>query len=473
MNIFRKRSVADFKEAIEGSGLKKQLTAFDIAALGIGSVIGTGIFVATGQGAQLAGPAVTISYIVAAITSALCALTYAELATMFPVAGSTYSYTYVAFGEIIAWIIGWNLILEYTVVAAAVASGWSSTLVGIFEAYNIHLPAMLIKSPLVGGMVDLPAVLVIAFITWLLYIGVSESAKVNNIIVFIKVSVIIVFIVLGATHINVANYHPFSPYGTKGIMSAAAIIFFAYIGFDAVSTAAEETINPKRDIPLGLTICLTVIIILYVAVSLTLTGMVPFKEIDVDNALPAALRRIGITWGSALVGVGAVIGMISTLLVTIYGQVRIFMVMSRDGLIPKSLARISKKHGTPGICTIATGALTAVIGGFLPLTVLMDLCNIGTLSAFIIVSIGVIILRRTMPNVERKFKCPGVPFTPILTVLFCFYLMYSLPGVTWIRFGVWTIVGIAIYFLYGARHSTLCDSTNNLEVNKEENKEEI
>ncbi|WML35207.1 amino acid permease [Clostridium sp. OS1-26] len=473
MNIFRKRSVADFKEAIEDSGLRKQLTAFDIAALGIGSVIGTGIFVATGQGAQLAGPAVTISYIVAAITSALCALTYAELATMFPVAGSTYSYTYVAFGEIIAWIIGWNLILEYTVVAAAVASGWSSTLVGVFEAYNIHLPAMLIKSPLVGGIVDLPAILVIAFITWLLYIGVSESAKVNNIIVFIKVSVIIVFIVLGATHINVANYHPFSPYGTKGIMSAAAIIFFAYIGFDAVSTAAEETINPKRDIPLGLTICLTVIIILYVAVSLTLTGMVPFKEIDVENALPAALRRIGISWGSALVGVGAVIGMISTLLVTIYGQVRIFMVMSRDGLIPKSLARISKKYGTPGICTIATGALTAVIGGFLPLTVLMDLCNIGTLSAFIIVSIGVIILRKTMPSVERKFKCPGVPFTPVLTVLFCFYLMYSLPGVTWIRFGVWTIVGIAIYFLYGEKHSTLNNVSSSLEVNKKETEEKM
>lgn len=465
MDLFRKRSVSDFREAAEDSGLKKRLTAFDIAALGIGSVIGTGIFVATGQGAQLAGPAVTISYIVAAITSALCALTYAELATMFPVAGSTYSYTYVAFGEIIAWIIGWNLILEYTVVAATVASGWSSTLVGIFEAYNVHLPEMLIKSPLAGGIVDLPAVLVIAFITWLLYIGVSESAKVNNIIVFIKVSVIIIFIILGATHINVANYHPFSPYGTKGIMSAAAIIFFAYIGFDAVSTAAEETINPKRDIPLGLTICLSVIIVLYIAVSLTLTGIVPFKSIDVNNALPAALRSIGINWGSALVGVGAVVGMISTLLVTVYGQVRIFMVMSRDGLIPKSLSKISEKHGTPGTCTIITGALTALIGGFLPLTVLIDLCNIGTLSAFIIVSLGVIVLRKTMPNAERKFKCPGVPFTPVLTVIFCFYLMYSLPLVTWIRFAIWTIVGVALYFLYGAKHSTL-----NNKVEFEDNK---
>jgi len=455
MDLFRKRGVDDFREAAKKSGLRKQLTAVDIAALGIGSVIGTGIFVATGQGAQLAGPAVTISYIIAAITSALCALTYAELVTMFPVAGSTYSYTYVAFGEIVAWLIGWDLILEYTVVAAAIASGWSSTLIGIFEAYNIHLPAMLIKSPLAGGIVDLPAVLVVAFLTWLLYLGVSESARVNNIIVIIKISVILVFIVIGVTHINPVNYHPFAPYGFKGIMSAAAIIFFAYIGFDAVSTAAEETINPKRDIPLGLTICMIVIIILYISVSLVLTGMVPFKDIDVNNALPASLARIGINWGSALVAVGAIIGMISTLLVTIYGQVRIFMVMARDGLIPKSFADVSQKHGTPAKCTIITGALTAVIGGFLPLTVLMDLCNIGTLSAFIIVSIGVIVLRKTMPDVERKFKCPGVPFTPILTVFFCFYLMYSLPLVTWIRFGIWAIVGILIYFLYGMRHSTL------------------
>ncbi|MBV7271543.1 amino acid permease [Clostridium sp. PL3] len=455
MNLFRKRTVQDFKESTEGSGLKRKLTAFDIAALGIGSVIGTGIFVATGQGSQMAGPAVTMSYVVAAITSALCALTYAELATMFPVSGSTYSYAYVAFGEIVAWLIGWNLILEYLVVAAAVASGWSAAFIGVLDAYKIHLPEMIIKTPLVGGMMDLPAILVVAFITWLLYLGVSESAKVNNIIVIIKVSVIIVFIFLGVTHINPANYHPFAPYGTKGIMSAAAIIFFAYIGFDAVSTAAEETINPKRDIPLGLTICLGVIIVLYVSVSFILTGMVPFKEIDVNNALPAALSRIGINWGSALVGVGAVIGMISTLLVTVYGQVRIFMVMSRDGLLPKSFAAISKKHGTPAACTVITGALTALIGGLLPLTVLMDLCNIGTLSAFIIVSVGVIVLRKTMPDAERKFKCPGVPVTPVLTVLFCFYLMYSLPGVTWIRFAIWTVIGVLIYFLYGIRHSTL------------------
>ncbi len=465
MNLFRKRSVADFKGVTEGSGLKRKLTAFDIAALGIGSVIGTGVFVATGQGSQLAGPAITMSYIIAAITSALCALTYAELATMFPVSGSTYSYTYVAFGEIVAWIIGWNLILEYLVVSATIASGWSSTLIGIFEGYNIHLPKMLINSPLAGGIVDLPAVIIMVVVTGLLYIGVSESAKVNNIIVMIKVGVILVFIALGVGHINTVNYHPYAPYGFKGIMSGAAIIFFAYIGFDAVSTAAEETINPKRDIPLGLGICMLVVIILYIAVSFTLTGMVPYKDIDVNNALPAALRRIGINWGSALVGVGAIIGMISALIVTTYGQVRIFMAMSRDGLIPKSFAKISKTHGTPGMCTIITGVLTAIIGGFLPLTVLMDLCNIGTLSAFVVVSMGVIVLRKTMPNVERKFRCPGVPYTPIVTIIFCLYLMVSLPGVTWIRFAIWSIIGVSIYFLYGIKHSTLND--------KEDSQEEI
>lgn len=455
MNLFRKRSVEDFREAAKESGLRKKLSAFDIAALGIGSVVGTGIFVATGQGAQLAGPAVTISYVVAAITSILCALTYSELATMFPVAGSTYSYSYVAFGEIIAWIIGWDLMLEYLVSGAAVASGWSGTFVGILNNYGIHLPAALTNSPLTGGIIDLPSVMITLVVTWLLFIGVSESAKVNNIIVGVKIFVILVFLILGATHIQPQNYHPFAPFGTKGIMSGAAIIFFAFIGFDAVSTAAEETNNPKRDVPLGLGICMAVVVVLYIAVSLVLTGMVPFKSIDVNNALPGALSRIGINWGSALVGVGAVLGMISTLLVTVYGQVRIFMVMSRDGLLPKAFSTIHRKHGTPAMATLITGIVTAIIAGVLPLGIIMDLCNIGTLFAFVLVSIGVIVLRKTMPNVERKFKCPGVPYTPILTIFFCIYLMASLQLITWIRFAIWLLVGLVIYFLYGIKHSTL------------------
>lgn len=455
MNLFRKRSIEDFKESSQRSGLKKKLSSFDLAALGIGSIVGTGIFVATGQGAKLAGPGVTISFIIAAITSALCALTYSELATMFPVAGSTYSYSYVAFGELIAWIIGWDLILEYLVSAAAVASGWSGAFIGILQGYGIHLPEMLIKTPLAGGIMDLPAILITAVITWLLFIGISESAKVNNIIVGVKIFVILVFIVLGVTHVQPVNYHPFAPYGFKGIMSGAAIIFFAFIGFDTVSTAAEEAENPKRDIPMGLALCVIVVIILYLSVSFVLTGMVPYKLIDVDNALPGALSRIGITWGSTLVAVGAVLGMISTLLVTLYGQVRIFMVMSRDGLLPKSFSNVNKKYGTPGTCTIITGVVTAIMAGLLPLEIIIDLCNIGTLSAFILVSVGVIVLRKTMPDVERKFKCPGVPYTPILTIIFCFYLMSSLSIFTWIRFAAWLGIGVAIYFLYGIKHSTL------------------
>ncbi len=455
MDFFRKKTVADFKETSENSGLKKNLRAFDLALLGIGSVVGTGVFVATGQGAMMAGPAIIISFIIAAVTSALCALTYAELSTMFPVSGSTYSYSYVAFGEIVAWIIGWNLMLTYLVSGAAVASGWSSTLVGMFSSYGIVLPEALTKSLIAGGFIDLPAVLITCVITWLLYVGVSESAKVNNIIVGIKVFVILLFIFLGLTHIKPQNYIPFSPYGMGGIMSATAVIFFAYIGFDAVSTAAEETKNPKRDVPLGLLICLVTVVILYVGVALALTGMIPFKSIDVMNAIPNALSQIGISWGSTLVATGAVIGMISTLLVTLYGQVRIFMAMSRDGLLPKAFASINQKHGTPATCTLITGVVTCVIAGFFPLTAIIDLCNIGTLFAFIAVSAGIIVLRKTMPDIERKFRCPWVPVLPLVAIGFCLYITLSVPLITWIKFGIWILAGVIVYFLYGAKHSRL------------------
>ncbi|MGZ4886807.1 MAG: amino acid permease, partial [Candidatus Aminicenantales bacterium] len=256
-------------------------------------------------------------------------------------------------------------------------------------------------------------------------------------------------------HVSLANLQPMMPFGWKGVMAGAAIIFFAYIGFDAVSTAAEETKNPKKDVPLGLMLCLGVVIILYVSVAFVLTGIVPYKLIDVGNALPAALARIGIQWGGAIVATGAIIGMISTLLVTLYGQIRIFMVMARDGLLPAGFARVHPVHKTPHICTWITGVATAVIAGLFPLPMIIDLCNIGTLFAFVLVSVGVIVLRKTRPEVERKFKTPGVPFTPLITVGFCFYLMYSLPKITWIRFGIWLLVGLLIYFLYSVHHSKL------------------
>ena len=455
MSIWATKSPQQITEAIEETQLKKSLRAVDLAALGIGSVVGTGIFVATGQSSQLAGPGVLLSFIIAAVTCGLCALTYSELACMFPIAGSTYSYSYVAFGEVIAWIVGWDLMLEYLVSASAVASGWSSTFAGLLQNIGLTLPKALTTSPLSGGIIDLPAILITLLVTWILYIGIKESARTNNVIVVVKVSVILLFIILGASHVNLANFKPFAPFGWKGIMSGAAIIFFAYIGFDAVSTAAEETINPKRDVPLGLMLCLGVVIVLYVTVALVLVGIVPFRQIDIGNALPAALSRIGIQWGGALVATGAIIGMVSTLLITIYGQVRIFMVMSRDGLLPKSFSKIHKQHKTPYVCTWITGAMTALIAGLFPLPMIIDLCNIGTLFAFILVSIGVIVLRRTRPEVERKFKTPGVPFTPLLTIAFCFYLMYHLQGVTWMRFALWLAAGLVIYFLYSAKHSKL------------------
>ncbi|HEY8804785.1 MAG TPA: amino acid permease [Clostridium sp.] len=455
MNIWKKKTLEQMLHSAEKSDLKKNLTAFDLAALGIGAVVGTGIFVSTGVGAHLAGPAVVLSFIVAAIVSGLCALTYAELATMFPVAGSTYSYSYVAFGELIAWIIGWDLMLEYLVSSAAVASGWSGTFIGLLSSAGIHLPIALTSTPAAGGIVDLPAIVITMLVTWILFVGIKESAKLNNKIVMVKVGVIILFIALGVFHINLANYKPFAPFGWNGVMAGASIIFFAYIGFDAVSTAAEETISPKRDVPRGLAICLAVVIILYITVALVITGMVPYKEISENNAVPGALARFGINWGAALVGTGAVIGMISTLIVMLYGQIRVFMVMSRDGLLPKMFSNVHPVHKTPTLCTVITGTIAAVMAGFLPLDEIIKLCNIGTLFAFVLVSIGVIVLRKTMANVERKFKCPWVPVLPILSALACVYLMSALPLITWIRFVIWLLIGIIIYFMYGRYHSIL------------------
>src|SRR5512140_2394991 len=382
MNIWKTKTPAQIEEAAEHTQLKKNLRAVDLAALGIGSVVGTGIFVATGQGAQLAGPGVLLSFIIAAVTCGFCALTYSELACMFPVAGSTYSYSYVAFGEVIAWIIGWDLMLEYLVAASAVASGWSTTFIGLIQSAGVKLPKAFLTPPITtvngrivlsGGVIDVPAIVITMLITWVLYIGIRESAKINNIIVLVKIAVIL------------ANLQPMMPFGWKGVMAGAAIIFFAYIGFDAVSTAAEETKNPKKDVPLGLMLCLGVVIVLYVSVAFVLTGIVPYKLIDVGNALPAALGRIGIQWGGALVATGAIIGMISTLLVTLYGQIRIFMVMGRDGLLPPAFAKVHPKHQTPHLCTWITGIATALIAGLFPLPMIIDLCNIGTLFAFVLV----------------------------------------------------------------------------------------
>lgn len=467
MSIWKKKTLKQMLQGAEKTALKKNLKAKDIALLGIGAVVGTGIFVATGEGAHAAGPAVTISFMIAAVVAALCGLCYSELATMFPVAGSTYSYSYVAFGEIVAMLIGWDLMLEYLVAASAVASGWSGTFAGILKSAGIILPKAFIASPSKGGIVDLPAILVIVAITALLCYGMQESAKINNIIVGIKLFVILLFITLGASHINPANYHPFAPYGWKGVFAGTATIFFSYIGFDAISTAAEEAQNPKRDMPLGLIICLVVVSLLYVAVAFVLTGMVPFKEIISENAVPGALATVGINWGSALVGTGAILGMLSTLLVVIYGQVRIFMVMSRDGLMPKIFSKIHPKHKTPYVSTIITGTVAAVIAGFLPLDIIVQFLSVGTLSGFMLVSFGVILLRKTMPDFERKFKCPGVPYTPMISVVCCLALLSRLSKTTWIGFFSWMAIGLVVYFTYGRKHSVLQNGEDSSDESQE------
>jgi APA family basic amino acid/polyamine antiporter len=460
MNIFKKKSVDKMLEGVQKTALKKNLKAKDIAAFGIGAVVGVGIFVATGTGAHLAGPAVIISFILAGIVACLCALCYCELSTMFPVAGSTYSYSYIVFGEIIAMIIGWCLTAEYLVACSAVASGWSGTFVGILKSFGIILPAAFTASPSKGGIVDLPAVLVIAIITYILYYGMKESARVNNIIVGVKIAIILVFIVLGVGHINTANYHPFAPFGFRGIFAATATIFFSFIGFDAISTAAEEAENPKRDIPLGLIICLIAVTILYVSVAVVLTGMVPYNEIISENAVPGALASVGINWGAALVGTGAILGMISTIMVVLYGQVRVFMVMSRDGLLPKVFSKVHPIHKTPHISTIITGTIAAIIAGFLPLDIIVEFLSTGTLFGFIAVALAVIVLRKTMPNFKRIFKVPGAPVTPIIAIICCIVLLCGLKLITWIGFIIWLIIGLIVYFVYGRKHSIVQNEEN-------------
>ncbi|AGX42767.1 amino acid permease [Clostridium saccharobutylicum] len=455
MNIFKKKSLEQMLQGAQKTDLKKNLKAKDIAAFGIGAVVGVGIFVATGEGAHAAGPAVIVSFIIAGIIACLCALCYCELSTMFPVAGSTYSYSYIVFGEIIAMIIGWCLTAEYLVACSAVASGWSGTFVGILNSFGITLPSAFITSPAKGGIVDLPAILIIAVITYILYYGMKESAKVNNIIVGIKISIIVIFVILGVTHISPANYKPFAPFGFNGIFAATAAIFFSFIGFDAISTAAEEAENPKRDIPLGIIICLIAVTVLYVAVAVVLTGMVPFQEIISENAVPGALARVGINWGAALVGTGAVLGMISTIMVVLYGQVRIFMVMSRDGLLPKIFSKVHPKHKTPYFSTLITGTIAAIIAGFLPLDIIVQFLSIGTLLSFISVSVAVIVLRKTMPNFKRIFRAPGVPVTPALSIICCVILLSRLHAKTWMGFLVWLAIGLLMYAFYGRKHSTL------------------
>lgn len=456
--IFRTKSISSLIGKTQGEhSLKKALGTFELTMFGIGAIVGTGIFVITGiAAANFAGPAIILSFVVAGITCAFAALCYAEFAAMVPVAGSAYTYSYTALGEIWAWIIGWDLILEYTVAAGTVAIGWSGYMLDLLKTVGIDLPAKLTTSPFSGGWFDLPAVMIVALICLLLIRGVSQSTKVNNVIVVVKLTVILLFIILAVGHVKPANWRPFMPFGVNGIFKGAAYIFFAYIGFDAVSTAAEEVRNPQKQLPRGIIISLLVCTALYIAVSAILTGVLPYFKFSGSSAPVAyALQQIDIGWGSALVSVGAICGITSVLLVMLFGQTRIFFAMSRDGLLPKFFGTVSDKTKTPVHVTIIVGIVVAAIAGIFPINIVSELTNIGTLAAFIIVSLAVIVLRAKSPDIERPFKVPFVPVTPIISALACFYLILQLNSLTKIRFGIWFAIGLIVYFAYGHRHSVL------------------
>jgi APA family basic amino acid/polyamine antiporter len=463
--LFRRKPVAMLaSEAATPGGLKRALRALDLTLLGIGAIVGAGIFVLTGVAAEkYAGPGVTLSFCVSGFACAMAALCYAEFAAMIPVAGSAYSYAYATMGELIAWIIGWDLVLEYAVGAAAVAVGWSGYLRVILEGVGIHLPAAFTHAPgsMPGAIIDLPALLIVLVVSGILYVGISESARFNSLIVAIKLVVIAIVIIVGALYVRPANWSPFAPFGWSGIMKGAAVIFFAYIGFDAVSTAAEEVVEPNRDLPIGILASLFVCTALYVMVAAVVTGMVPARMLDMNAPLASAFVLRGLRALSGIISVGAVAGLTSVLLVLLLGQSRIFYAVARDGLLPPAFHRVHPRFSTPYIPTILTGIVVGIAAALLPIQDIAELTNIGTLFAFVLVCLGIWILRHVEPNLVRPFHTPLVPLVPILGALFCGYLMWSLPAVTWYRFFIWMCVGFVIYFSYGRYHSRVAAEARN------------
>ncbi len=459
--FFRTKSIEQILSDYEAQThkLKRTLTAFDLTALGIGAIIGTGIFVLVGTAAvgdgdrPGAGPGLVLSFMLSGAACLLAALCYAEFASMIPVAGSAYTYSYATLGEFFAWVTGWSLVLEYGVACTAVSIGWSGYFVSLLERVGVHLPPPLVNAPHEGGLVNLPAVLIVLALTVLLVIGIKESARVTGVIVTIKIAVVLFFIAVGAFAVDPANWSPFMPNGFAGVGAAAAIIFFAYIGFDAVSTTAEEAQNPQRDVPIGIIASLVLCTILYVAVSAVLTGIVPYKQIHVKAPVAEALNAVGYRWGSALVAVGAVAGITSVLIVMLLGQIRVFYAMSRDGLLSPWLSAVHSQYGTPHRATLVTGVAVAVLAGFVPIGVAAELTNIGTLFAFALVCGAVLVLRRTRPELRRPFRTPFVPAVPILGMLACLALIGYLPVITKIGFAVWAVIGLVLYAGYGFRHS--------------------
>jgi APA family basic amino acid/polyamine antiporter len=458
--VFAIRPVASLVEetAEEGHQLKRAVGVLDLTALGVGAIIGTGIFVVIGQGIGLAGPAVILSFILAAVTCFFSALSYSELSSSIPVSGSAYTYSYATLGELVAWIIGWDLILEYGVSVAAVAVGWGANFNEFLDsAFNVTLPEEIAQSPDDGGVVNLPAVVIVLAITFLLMRGVRESAKANSVMVVVKLAVLAMFIVIAFTAYTSDNLSPFAPQGRSGVVEAAAIIFFAYIGFDAVSTGSEEARNPGRDLPLAIIGALLACTVIYILTSIAAVGALPAEELEKSDAPLAEALESGakIDWAASVIAFGAVVAITSVILAILYGQTRIAFSMCRDGLAPEKFATVNPRTGTPARLTLGFGLLIAVLAALVPLDTIVELVNIGTLFAFVLVNLGVIILRRTRPDMHRPFRVPFVPVFPIIGILLCLYLMKDLPLTTWIRFLAWLAAGGLIYAFYGYRHSRL------------------
>jgi basic amino acid/polyamine antiporter, APA family len=483
-NLLRTKSIEQLVGDAEhgGKALRRTLTAMDLTLLGIGAIIGTGIFVLTGTAAaNQAGPGIVLSYVLAGLACGFAALCYAEFAAMIPISGSAYTYAYATLGEIFAWMIGWDLILEYAVGSMTVAVGWSGYFQRILAGFGLHLPVWMTASPNadIGSLINLPAVFIVLAIMVLLVIGVRESARFNAAMVAVKLAAVAFFIVMGITYVKPENWSPFMPYGFSGVATGAAVVFFAYIGFDAVSTTAEEAKNPSRDLPIGIIASLVVCTVLYLAVAAILSGIIPVTHYrSIADALPGmpivpaaestsflnapvayALHVINLDWAAGLVSAGAVAGITSVLLVMLMSQPRIFFAMSRDRLLPAGVSKVHPRFRTPYITTIITCVIVAVIAGFVPINLLGEMTSIGTLFAFVVVSIAVIILRVKRPEARRPFRLPLGFTIPILGVLLCGYLMLTLSVMTWVRFLVWLDLGMIIYWFYGRTHSPLVNAT--------------
>ncbi len=462
-SLLRKRMTTH--EDFADSGLNRCLSALDLTMLGIGAIIGTGIFVLTGiAAATQSGPAVVLSFILAGTACAFAALSYAELSASIGGCGSAYNYSYAAFGEVFAWIIGWDLLLEYGVAVAAVANGWSGYFQNALVAVGIGLPEALSRAPSLGGIVNLPAAVIVLVLMALLIIGVKQSARFNVIMVFVKLTTIVIFVTIATFNVNPENWSPFMPFGwfgenadgkPVGIFAGAALVFFAYVGFDAVSTAAEEARNPQRDLPIGIIASLIICTVIYIVVSGLLTGIVPYTELNVSSPVAHSLQLLGFNWASALVATGVIAGLTTVMLVLYYGLTRVIFSMSRDGLLPAVFAAVNEKTRTPVRIIIISGVMISVTAGFIPLGELAELVNIGTLFAFVMVCLGVIVLRVLHPDIPRPFKAPYGLLFPVLGVISCSSLMLALPHMTWIRFFVWLILGLVFYFVFSMRNSKL------------------